>query len=68
MVYPPPAPTRTLGYAYGYFFLRSRNLFTDPLFSLQSPSSARDKKYNHGEFIDRRCKGVGVGEEERKEK
>ena len=38
------------------------SLFTDPLFSIQSPSSARDKKINHGGFIDRRHKGVGVGE------
>ena len=47
---------------------RCRSLFTDPLLSLQSPSSARDKKHNLGEFIDRQRKGVGVGEEERKEK
>ena len=40
------------------------SLFTDPLFSLQSPSSARDKKINRGGFIDRQRKGIGVGEEE----
>ena len=32
--------------------------FTDPLFS---PSNARDKIKNRGGFIDRQCKGVGVG-------
>ena len=40
------------------------SLFTDPLFSLQSPSSARDKKLNRGGFIDRQRKEVVVGEEE----
>ena len=33
------------------------SLFTDPLFSLQSPSSARDKKQIRRGFIDRQCKG-----------
>ena len=53
---------------YSYNYNRSRSLFTDPLFFLQSPSSARDKKHNRGEFVDRQRKGVGVGDEERKEK
>ena len=41
------------------------SLFTDPLFSLQSPSNARDKKKtkNRGRYIDRQRKGVGLGEE-----
>ena len=32
----------------------STSLFTDPLFSLPSSSSARDKKQIRGGFIDRR--------------
>ena len=58
-----------------YLFLRrakhvphssTNSLFTDPLFSLQSPSSARDKKQPQGGeggggVIDRQHKGVGVG-------
>jgi len=43
--------------------LACSKIFKDPLFSLQSPSSARDKKSNRGEFIDRQRKVVGVGEE-----
>ena len=36
------------------------SLFTDPLFSLQSPSNARDKKKtkNRGRYIDRQRKGL----------
>ena len=41
------------------------SLFTDSLFSLQSPSSARDKKKNRGGFIERQRKGVVVGKEEK---
>ena len=38
------------------------SLFTDPLFSLQSPSSVGDKNnINHGGFIDRQRKGVVEG-------
>ena len=39
------------------------SLFTDPLFSLQSLSNARDKKKikNRGRYIDRQRKGVGLG-------
>ena len=40
------------------------SLFTDPLFSLRSLSSARNRFKNRGGFIDRQRKGVGVGEEE----
>ena len=43
---------------------RLYSLFTDPLFSLRSLSSARDKFKNRGGFIDRQRMGVGVGEEE----
>ena len=43
----------------GVFLVSGKlSLFTDPLFSLQSPSSAR----NRGRFIDRLRKGVGMGE------
>ena len=41
----------------------SPNQFTDPLFSLLSPSSAHDKKNRNG-LIDRQRKEVMVGEEE----
>ena len=38
------------------------SLFTDPLFSIQSPSRARDKKINHRGFIHRTgTKGYGWG-------
>ena len=40
------------------------SLLTDPLFSLRSLSSARDKFKNRVGFSDRQRKGVGVGEEE----
>ena len=39
-------------------------LFTDPPFSLLSPSIARDKKKNRGGLIDHQRKAVGVGKEE----
>ena len=45
-------------------FKTNYSLFTDPLFSLESPSSSPDKKQTAGEFFDRQRKGVGVGEEE----
>ena len=44
--------------------MNSPSLFTDPLFSLLSPSSARDKKKDCDGFIDRQRKEVMVGEEE----
>ena len=44
--------------------VNSPNQFTDPLFSLLSPSSGRDKKKNRDGFIDRQRKEVMVGEEE----
>ena len=40
---------------------RNDSLFTDPLFSLQSPARVRKKR---GGFIDHQRKGVWVGEEE----
>ena len=40
------------------------SLFRDPLFSIQSPLSNRDKKQIPGGFIDLQRKGVRVGEEE----
>ena len=43
--------------------VNSPNQFTDPLFSLLSPSSVHDKKNRNG-FIDRQRKEVMVGEEE----
>ena len=43
---------------------RLYSLFTDPLFSLRSLSSARDKFKNRGGFSDRQRKRVGMGEEE----
>ena len=49
---PPPGPT-----------VRQASLFTDPLFSLKSSPSARDKNKNSGELNDRYRRGVGVGEE-----
>ena len=39
------------------------SLFIDPLFSLQSPSSAGDKTKPQGFFFYRRRKGVVVGED-----
>lgn len=36
------------------------SLFRDPLFSIQSPLSNRDKKQIPGGFIDLQRKGVGV--------
>ena len=44
--------------------MNSPSLFTDPLFSLLSPSSARDKKKDRDGFIDRQRKEVMVGEEQ----
>ena len=44
--------------------MNSPSLFTDPLFSLLSPSSARDKKKDREGFIDRQRKEVMVGEEQ----
>ena len=41
--------------------ISSNSLFTVPLFSLRSPSSARDKKKNRRRYIDRQRKGVRVG-------
>ena len=42
-------------------FICMIGLFTDPLFPLQSPSSARDlKKKNYGEFIDHQTREVWV--------
>ena len=42
--------------------ISSNSLFTVPLFSLRSPSSARDKKIkNRRRYIDRQRKGVRVG-------
>ena len=43
---------------------RLYSLFTDPLFSLRSLSSARDKFKNRGGFSDRQRKRVEMGEEE----
>ena len=43
----------------------SGSLFTDPLFSLQSPSRVRDKKKNGG-YIDHQRKRVGVGKKKKK--
>ena len=37
------------------------SLFTDPLYSLQSPSSAGDKIYTAGVFFDRQRKEGGGG-------
>ena len=44
---------------------RNDSLFTDPLFSLQSPAHVRKKR---GGFIDHQRKGVWVGEEENRYK
>ena len=40
------------------------SLFTDPLFSLKIRRARVIKNKNHGGFIDRQRKGVGMGEEE----
>ena len=45
------------------FWLAS-SVVTDPLFSLQSPSSSGDKIWAAGNLCDRQRKGVVVGEEE----
>ena len=43
----------------------SASLTTDPLFSLRSLSSARDKTIKTaGDLFYRQCKGVGVGKED----
>ena len=43
------------------FERQGRNsLFTDPLFSLKSPSSARDKNYNSGELKEKSDRATSV--------
>ena len=37
------------------------SLFTDPLYSLQSPSSAGDKIYTAGDFLTASARGEGGG-------
>ena len=48
------------------YLLAEHSLFTDPLFSLQRPSSMRDKKHSgkQGTFID--CQHMGVVGENKK--
>ena len=57
-------PMANFSLSYPWKVLRSPSLFKG-LLSLQSPSSAHDKKNkNHGGFIDRQRKRVVAGEEE----
>ena len=57
---------RVLSIIYYSCSLQTASLFTDPLFSFQSLSSAGNK-INHRGFIDCQCKGVVVGAEENRQ-
>ena len=50
------------------YFVALISLFTDPLFTIQSPSTARDKNKNRGGFITASAdEGVVVREEENRQ-